>query len=206
MSTYQILSVDTAMDSECAFFAQARNQYYQSINDGPDIRILGYAHANKLNLHNELQNAEGCHTVTISSHGLPSQILDNYDSPNGILVSINDPINELEALARSRTIYLLCCETATDEFSDKLIQLGARGVIGFKLKPQWSHSVVQGLWRDFDLSILRLLIYRQSIDKIRALRDTYIDMIEGVFPYVDEYKGNDYTRMKNVISSMTIDD
>ena len=206
MSTCQILSVDTAMDSECAFFAQARSQYYQSINDGPDIRVLGYAHANKLNLYSELQNAEGCHTVTISSHGVPSKILDNYDSLNGVLVSIDDPINELEALARNRVIYMLCCETATDEFSARLVQLGASGVIGFKLKPQWSHSVVQGLWRDFDLSILRLLIYRQSMDKVRDLRDTYINMIEGVMPYVDEYKGNDYTRMKNVISSMTIDD
>ena len=204
VAEYQMLSIDTGMDGQVKPFEASRKTYYQSIHDGPQVYMLDSSMANSKNLYSHLAYAEGCHTVAFSSHGKPGAVLDNWDSPNGILISQQDPEDQLRLLAQGRTLYFMSCETASPEFSEQLLGLGAAAVIGFDHKAQWNFQAIKQMWLNFDLGVLQLLLYRQGVEAVRAYRDQYFNMIESVLVNVDEYKAMDYQRMQSVLQAMTI--
>ncbi|MEC8328148.1 MAG: hypothetical protein VX100_18960 [Pseudomonadota bacterium] len=208
MPNFVLLSVDTGMDVHTKPFELKRSEYYQSVSDGPSVRMLDSSFANKAALYESLQDASNCHTITFSSHGSPGIVHDNWDSPNGILLSLNDSPEYLQLLADNRFLYFMCCETASLDFTHQLLAYGARGVIGFNEKPKWHYHVIRRMWLDFDIGILQLLLYRQGLDKVKTHRDQYLNMIDSVLPVLidagETNRANDYKRMRSVLESMTI--
>ena len=208
MAGCDVLSVDTAYDDESIWFANSRNKMYEMLTGGINIVVLNFSDANRDNMHRILKHSDTtphpCHSVVISSHGAPGKVLDNADSPGGVLFSEDDPEEELSILADNRSIYMCCCESAQGALPDILIRLNAKAVIGFTLKPSWDFTETAMLWRDFDIDIVKRLVFRQGTDACFRIRDDYISMIDSQSQYLDEFLRDDMQRMMTVIETMII--
>lgn len=209
--TLPVLSVDTAYEPDLVLFARGRSDMYREIGAQFTITMLGQTAADRSRVLRTLARGDTSgwpyRAIVVSSHGEASRVLDD-DSPDGVLLS-----NELDEadLARwaagpkdGRVLYFCCCYTAKGPLFDRLLQLGAKAVIGFTGQPAWSSTEGQRIWRDFDLEIVRSILHDQGAAAITRVRDHFDDRIDRCLASAANNYRTDLERMKTTLETMVI--
>ena len=208
MSGFNVLSVDTAYDESSAAFANSRKELYASLQGSTRVVSLSFADANRANLFRMLNRANSsevhCHALVVSSHGTPGTVLDDSDSPEGILFSQSDSDEELALIGKNRSVYICACESGSGDLVSRLVDNGSRLVVAYRDKPSWNSAETAMMWRDFDKDIVKCLIYRQGMDGVLMHRDQCIRVIDDNFEYYDDYGKEDLLAMKSVLQTMEV--
>lgn len=179
-----LLSIDTAYEPDLVLFARGRTDLYREIGAQFAVTQLGQTAADRSRVLRTLARADASPSpygaVVVSSHGEPSVVLDD-DSPDNILLSNTFEKADLATWARNaqegRVLYFCCCFTAKGPLFDTLLDLGAKAVIGFTGEPSWSSTEGQRIWRDFDLEIVKTILFGQNAAAIGRVRDHFLDRI-----------------------------
>lgn len=206
-----VLSVDTAYDHDLKFLADGRANMYRGLGGQFPITTLGQTAADRTRVLRTLARGDDSSTpyraVVVSSHGEPSVVLDD-DSPDGVLLSSDFEEAELSRWARSpaagRMLYFCCCLTANGPLFDRLMELGARAVIGFACKPAWSSGEGRVIWRDFDLEIVRSILSSQGPAALWRVRDHYLDRIGATQATAGPSYRTDLDGMQKTLETMVI--
>ncbi len=206
-----VLSVDTAYDPDLVLFARGRTDLYRDIGAEFAVTTLGQTAAERGRVLRALRRSDVTNTpyraVFVSSHGEPSQVLDD-DSEDGILLSADFAEDELKTWAKGptagRILYFCSCFTAQGPLFDKLHQLGAKGLIGFAGEPAWSSTEGQRIWRDLDLEIVRTLLNGQPALSVARIRDHFLDRIFHSRQTAGERFAADLDKMKQTLTTMVI--
>lgn len=205
-----VLSIDTAYEPDLMLFARGRADLYREVGGQFAVTTLGQTAAERARVLRTLVRAdadEPIRAIVVSSHGEPSRVLDD-DSPDGVLLSSDMPEADIARWAKGpaggRLLYFCCCFTAKGPLFDRLMALGAQGVIGFTEEPAWSSTEGQRIWRDLDLEIVRSILNGQGLGAIARIRDHFLDRIAAARPSAGERYATDLDRMKSTLCTMVI--
>lgn len=206
-----VLSVDTAYEPDLLLFARGRADMYRELGGQFPVTVLGQTAAERGRVLRTLvrgdASPEPYRAIVVSSHGEPSRVLDD-DSLEGVLLS--DAMDDADigrwakGPAGGRMIYFCCCFTAKGPLFEKLIKLGAAGVVGFTEEPAWSCTEGQRIWRDFDLEIVRSILNGQGTGAIQRIREHYLDRIGCARTCAGEQYKVDLDKMKSTLETMII--
>ena len=206
-----VLSIDTAYEPDLVLFARGRLDLYREVGGQFSITTLGQTAAERARVLRALVRGdagdEPYRAIVVSSHGEPSRVLDD-DSPDGTLLSLDMQEADLARWAKGpaggRLLYFCCCFTAKGPLFDRLMALGAAGVVGFTEEPAWSSTEGQRIWRDLDLEIVRSILNGQGTGAIARIRDHFLDRIAAARPSAGERYAADLDRMKSTLQTMVI--
>lgn len=205
-----VLSIDTAYEPDLMLFARGRADLYREVGGQFAVTTLGQTAAERARVLRTLVRAdadEPIRAIVVSSHGEPSRVLDD-DSPDGVLLS--DQMDDVDigrwakGPAGGRLLYFCCCFTARGPLFDKLLKLGAAGVIGFTEEPAWSSTEGQRIWRDLDLEIVRTILNGQGHGAIERVRAHYLDRVACARASAGDRYAADLDRMKSTLETMVI--
>ena len=206
-----VLSVDTAYEPDLVLFARGHSELYREIGAQFSITQLGQTAADRARVLRTLARGDASgwpyRAILVSSHGEASRVLDD-DSPDGILLSNELEEADLTRWARGpsggRVLYFCCCYTAKGPLFDRLLQLGAKLVIGFTGQPAWSSTEGQRIWRDCDLEIVRSILHEQEAPAIVRVREHFLDRIDRALASAAHNYRTDLEKMKTTLETMVI--
>jgi hypothetical protein len=206
-----VLSIDTAYEPDLVLFARGRADLYREMGGQFALTVLGQTAAERGRVLRTLARGdagdEPYRAIVVSSHGEPSRVLDD-DSPDGVLLSTEMDDGDLARWAKGpqggRLLYFCCCFTAKGPLFDRLMALGALGVVGFTGEPSWSSTEGQRIWRDLDLEIVRSIVNGQGPAAIARIRDHYLDRIACARPGANDHFCADLDKMKATLETMVI--
>lgn len=206
-----VLSVDTAYEPDLLLFARGRSDMYREIGGQFTITTLGQTAADRGRVLRTLARGDASNgpyrAIVVSSHGEPSRILDD-DSPDGVLLAGDHDPAELARWARGpndgRILYFCCCYTAKGPLVDRLVQLGAKLVVGFTDQPAWSSTEGQRIWRDIDLEIVRSILHGQTAPAIVRVRDHFLDRAERALLHAAGNYRLDLEKTRMTLETMVI--
>ena len=206
-----VLSIDTAYEPDLVLFARGRADLYRELGGQFAITTLGQTAAESARVLRTLARGdagdEPYRAIVVSSHGEPSRVLDD-DSPDGVLLSDAMPAGDLALWAKGRSegriLYFCCCFTAKGPLFDRLVESGARAVVGFTAEPAWSSTEGQRIWRDLDLEIVRSILNGQGPAAIARIREHFLDRVASARPSANDHYGVDLDKMKTTLETMVI--
>jgi hypothetical protein len=203
-----ILSVDTAYDVPSQWFAHARSKVYEDLAGHYSILQLVAANASRQRMLDRLSFAESngkpFRALLVSSHGTPGSVSDDHDSPGGVLFSVQDSPETLRLLGRGRFVYLCCCETAKGPLGDRFLDEGCMAFIGYTGTPSWTSDEGRKIWRDFDIEIVKSIVYGQGAGALVLIRDHFLDRINVTLPYAIPTFAKDLKNMADVLTTMVV--
>jgi hypothetical protein len=205
MDRSPILSVDTSYDPPSAWFGAGRDELYRQLGGQFNILQLGAMTAERSRVLRKIAQAERAglpyRAILVSSHGEPSRVLDD-DSPDGELLSANSSDAELTLWARGRALYFCCCRSAQGPLVDRLLERGARLVVGFTGEPSWTTDQGRRIWRDLDLEIVKCVLNQQGAIAIERVRGHFLDRASSVSASEDYRR--DLDNMQHTLETMCI--
>jgi hypothetical protein len=209
--TSPVLSIDTAYEPDLVLFARGRSDLYREVGAQFTITTLGQTAADRSRVLRTLTRGDVSgwpyRAIVVSSHGEASRVLDD-DSPDGILLADHFDTADLARWAKGpsggRTLYFCCCYTAKGPLFERLLQLGAKAVIGFTGQPSWSSTEGQRIWRDLDLEIVRSILHDQDAAAIARVREHFLDRIARALASAAQGYRNDLEKMKATLETMAI--
>lgn len=182
MALAPVLAIDTSCDESCTVFALRRAALYDELADRYDIVHLGKQHASRRNVIDELHRRP-YRAIVVSSHGAPSCVFDRLDSDKTLLSITTSPA-DLGLWARGHVLYFCSCHTAEGPLFERLKDLGATAVIGFKGEPGGRPGKVLNLWLEFDAAIVREIVENPGGGDIRAIASHYREMVQEKLNYL----------------------
>ncbi|WP_437671980.1 hypothetical protein [Sorangium sp. So ce131] len=208
MTGLPVLSVDTSFDTDSAWFAAGRVMLYSRLGEQFSIVTFGRASAERRRILRQIARAESAgnpfRAIVVSSHGRPSCVVDD-DSPDGILLSHESPDQELELWARGRVLYFCCCETASGPLFDKLLDAGAKTVVGFTGRPCAATSDGKFFWRQLDQELVSCAVHDQRAPGFERAREQVMERVANRLAGVPGGAvRDDLARMMDLLASMVI--
>ncbi|WP_437776778.1 hypothetical protein [Sorangium sp. So ce1097] len=208
MTARPVLSIDTSFDPDSAWFAAGRTQLYGRMGEMFSIVPFGRASVERRRILRQIARAEGAgnpfRAIVVSSHGKTSCVVDD-ESPDGILVSHESPAQELELWARGRVLYFCCGETASGPLFDRLVDAGARAVIGFT--GRLCATTVEGkfFWRQLDQELVTCALHDQTAPGFERARQQFLERVATRLAGLpDGSAREDLARTMDLLVSMVI--
>ncbi|KYF57288.1 hypothetical protein BE04_50200 [Sorangium cellulosum] len=208
MTARPVLSIDTSFDPDSAWFATGRTQLYGRMGEQFSIVPFGRASAERRRIIRQIARAESggnpFRGIVVSSHGRTSCVVDD-ESPDGILLSHESPAQEIELWARGRVLYFCCGETASGPLFDKLLEAGARTVVGFT--GRLTATTVDGkfFWRQLDQELVTCALHDQLAPGFERARQQFLERVATRLVTLPEGAAReDLSRMMDLLASMVI--
>lgn len=208
MTARPVLSIDTSFDPDSAWFAAGRTQLYGRMGEMFSIVPFGRASAERRRILRQIARAEGSgnpfRAIVVSSHGKTSCVVDD-ESPDGILLSHESPAQELELWARGRVLYFCCGETASGPLFDRLVDAGARAVIGFT--GRLCAATVEGkfFWRQLDQELVTCALHDQQAPGFERARQQFLERVATrIAGLPDGSARDDLARLMDLLVTMEI--
>ncbi|WP_437753417.1 hypothetical protein [Sorangium sp. So ce1389] len=208
MTARPVLSIDTSFDPDSAWFATGRTQLYGRMGEQFSIVPFGRASAERRRILRQIARAEGAgnpfRAIVVSSHGRTSCVVDD-ESPDGILLSHESPAPEIELWARGRVLYFCCGETASGPLFDRLLDAGARAVIGFT--GRLCATTVEGkfFWRQLDQELVTCALHDQLAPGFERARQQFLERVATrIAGLPDGTAREDLARMRDLLVTMVI--
>ncbi|WP_437940508.1 hypothetical protein [Sorangium sp. So ce341] len=210
MTSQQVVAIDTSYDADSAWFASGRALLYARLQGQFNIVPFGQTAAERRRILRYLSRTEDAgqtiRAIVVSSHGKPSRVIDD-DSPDKTLLSAESPEGELALWARGRVLYFCCCEAGIGPLFDKLLDAGARTVVGFTGKPTAATTDGKFLWREFDQELVSCALHGQRASGFERAREQYMDRLERRMAGLPEGPiRQDFIAMFDVLAAMVIRD
>ncbi|KYF89396.1 hypothetical protein BE17_51895 [Sorangium cellulosum] len=169
---------------------------------------FGRASAERRRILRQIARAEGAgnpfRAIVVSSHGRTSCVVDD-ESPDGILLSHESPAPEIELWARGRVLYFCCGETASGPLFDRLLDAGARAVVGFT--GRLCATTVEGkfFWRQLDQELVTCALHDQLAPGFERARQQFLERVATrIAGLPDGTAREDLARMQDLLASMVI--
>jgi hypothetical protein len=208
MTARPVLSIDTSFDPDSAWFAAGRTQLYGRMGEQFSIVPFGRASAERRRILRQIARADGTgnpfRAIVVSSLGRTSCVVDD-ESPDGIMLSHEIPAQEIELWARGRLLYFCCGETANGPLFDKLLDAGARAVIGFT--GRLGAATVDGkfFWRQLDHELVTCALHDQLVPGFERARQQFLERTATRLATLpDGAAREDLSRMTDLLVTMVI--
>ncbi|WP_437981072.1 hypothetical protein [Sorangium sp. So ce117] len=209
MTARPVLSIDTSFDPDSAWFAAGRTQLYGRMGEQFSIVPFGRASAERRRILRQIARAESTgnpfRAIVVSSHGKTSCVVDD-ESPDGILLSHESPAQEIELWARNRVLYFCCGETANGPLFDRLLEAGARAVVGFT--GRLGATTVDGkfFWRLLDHELVTCALHDQQVPGFERARQQFLERVTLRLTSLpdDGAVRDELSRMRDLLVSMVI--
>ncbi|KYF61066.1 hypothetical protein BE15_34855 [Sorangium cellulosum] len=169
---------------------------------------FGRASAERRRILRQIARAEGAgnpfRAIVVSSHGRTSCVVDD-ESPDGILISHESPAQEIELWARGRVLYFCSGETASGPLFDRLLEAGARAVVGFT--GRLCATTVDGkfYWRQLDQELVTCALHDQQAPGFERARQQFLERVATrVAGLPDGTTREELSRLMDLLVSMVI--